>query len=109
MAAGALRRIGLGAAIGSLLALPLAVEVRVRRALNYAVDKNRLIRAINGRGVPAAGVLPPGMPGYTRRVGYPYDPAKAKRLLAEAGYPDGLKIPIIVPIPQAITPTIRIL
>src|SRR5205823_11231248 len=64
-------------------------DVRVRRAVNYAVDKERLIRDINGRGVPAAGVLPPGMPGYVRRPGYPYDPQKAKRLLAEAGYPDG--------------------
>jgi peptide/nickel transport system substrate-binding protein len=64
-------------------------DVRVRQAMNYAVDKERLARLINGRAVPAAGVLPPGMPGYVRRPGYPHDPARAKNLLRQAGYADG--------------------
>src|SRR5262249_53069108 len=54
-------------------------DPRVRQAMNYAVDKERLVRLVNGRAVPAAGVLPPGMPGYVRRDAYPHDAARAKR------------------------------
>jgi ABC-type transport system substrate-binding protein len=68
---------------------------RVRQALNYAVDKERIVKLINGRGVPARGVLPPLLPGYNPRLrGYPHDPEKARRLLAEAGYPDGFTVPL---------------
>jgi len=72
-------------------------DVRVRRAMNYAVDKTRLLRTINDRGVPATGVLPRQMPGFNAQLqGYAYDPDRAKRMLAEAGYPDGLKLPFWV-------------
>lgn len=65
-------------------------DVRVRRALNMAVDKERIVRIINNRAVPAVQILPPLMPGYDRTYrGYAYDPAGARRLLAEAGYPNG--------------------
>ncbi len=67
-------------------------NVLVRQAVNYAVDKKRIIRLMSGRGVPARGVLPPGMPGFNpHRTGYPYTPAKAKQLLREAGYPEGFE------------------
>lgn len=67
-------------------------DVRVRRAMNYAVDKERLLKLINGTGAEAKGVLPPLMPGYNPDLkGYPYNPAMAKRLLTEAGYPNGFK------------------
>ena len=67
-------------------------DVLVRQAVNYAVDKKRIIRLMSGRGVPARGVLPPGMPGFNpHRTGYPYTPAKAKQLLREAGYPEGFE------------------
>src|SRR5262249_17652914 len=68
---------------------------RVRQALNYAVDRERIVKIINGRGVAARGVLPPLLPGYNTRLrGYPHDPAMARRLLAEAGYPDGFTVPL---------------
>jgi len=65
-------------------------DVRVRRAVNMAIDKERIVQLLNGRGVPAVGMLPPLMPGYDPDAkGYDYDPEGAEALLAEAGYPDG--------------------
>ena len=65
-------------------------DVRVRQALNMAINKDRIIRIINGRATPASQVLPPLMPGYDESYkGYPYDVAKAKQLLADAGLKDG--------------------
>jgi len=61
-------------------------DLRVRQAFNYAVNKEKLLALLNGRGVVARGVLPPGLPGYTPDVkGYPYDPEKARQLLEAAG------------------------
>ncbi len=69
-------------------------DLRVRRALNHAVDVRTLLGTVMaGRGVLAAGALPPGILGYdSTRAPYGYDPAKAKQLLAEAGYPNGFSI-----------------
>lgn len=69
-------------------------DVRVRQALNYAVDKEAIIENIlNGLGTPLKGILPPMTLGRDESLQpYPYDPAKAKELLAEAGYPDGFTI-----------------
>ncbi len=65
-------------------------DLKVRQAVNMAINKDRIVRIINGRATPANQPLPPLMPGYdTSYKGYAYDPAKAKALLAEAGYPDG--------------------
>ena len=67
-------------------------DVRVRRALNMAIDKTRIVRIINNRAVPANQVLPPLMPGYDKAyAGYPFDRAQARKLLAEAGYPSGFR------------------
>ncbi len=66
-------------------------DVRVRQALNMAIDKDRIVRIINGRATPADQVLPPLMPGYDKAYkGYPHDVAKAKALMAEAGLKDGV-------------------
>lgn len=69
-------------------------DPRVRRALNHAVDVETILRTVMaGRGVHAAGSIPPGLDGYdSTRTPYRYDPAEARRLLAEAGYPDGFPI-----------------
>ena len=62
----------------------------VRQAVNMAINKERIIRIVNGRASIANQPLPPAMPGYdTSYKGYAFDPGKAKQLLAEAGYPDG--------------------
>jgi oligopeptide transport system substrate-binding protein len=72
--------------LGMNCQMPPFDDVRVRQAFNYAIDKNKLLALLNGRGVVARGVLPPSLPGYTPDVrGYPYDPAKARRLLEAAG------------------------
>jgi peptide/nickel transport system substrate-binding protein/oligopeptide transport system substrate-binding protein len=64
----------------------------VRQAVNMAINKERVVRIVNGRGVVANQPLPPAMPAYdTAFEGYPYDPDQAKQLLAEAGYPDGFE------------------
>jgi peptide/nickel transport system substrate-binding protein len=72
-------------------------DVRVRKAVNMAVNKDRIVRIINGRAVPANQPLPPTMPGYAEDYeGYPYDPEQAKALLAEAGLADGFSTEIYV-------------
>jgi oligopeptide transport system substrate-binding protein len=77
---------------------------RVRQAFNYAVDKEAIIREISRMGyLPATGALPPGILGYDPYLfglppyekGYSFDPAKAKELLTEAGYPDGAEFPMV--------------
>ncbi|MDX7950592.1 ABC transporter substrate-binding protein [Lichenihabitans sp. Uapishka_5] len=65
-------------------------DVRVRQALNMAINKDRIVRIINGRATPASQLLPPLMPGYDDAYkGYAYDVAGAKKLLADAGHADG--------------------
>ena len=72
-------------------------NVKVRQAVNMAINKDRIVRIINGRAVPATQPLPPSMPGYAKDYkGYPYDPEKAKALLAEAGLADGFETELFV-------------
>jgi len=70
-------------------------NAKVRQAVNMAINKDRIVRIINGRATPASQVLPPLMPGYDQSYkGYAYDPEKAKALLAEAGLKDGFSTQI---------------
>ncbi|MCC6942974.1 MAG: hypothetical protein IT335_00270 [Thermomicrobiales bacterium] len=71
----------------------------VRQAVNYAVDKEGLTRdVLQGSAVPATQPLPAASWSYNPDVkGYPYDPDKAKELLAAAGYADGFKTNMIIP------------
>ena len=65
-------------------------NVKVRQALNMAINKERIIQIVNGRAEVASQVLPPIMAGYDSNYkGYEYNPQKAKALLAEAGFPNG--------------------
>jgi peptide/nickel transport system substrate-binding protein/oligopeptide transport system substrate-binding protein len=70
-------------------------NLKVRQALNHAIDKQRIVQLLNGRATVANQILPPLMPGYDAAyTGYEYDPDKAKALLAEAGFPDGFETSI---------------
>jgi peptide/nickel transport system substrate-binding protein len=65
-------------------------DVRIRQALEYAVDRQGTATLINNVGYPATQYMYKGNPWYDDSwAGYTYDPAKAKALLAEAGYPNG--------------------
>ena len=77
------------------LSQPPFDDLRVRRAFALAVDSERYQKEVTkGLFVPATGgFLPPEMPGHSVGIGLPYDPAQARRLLAEAGYPDGHHFP----------------
>jgi peptide/nickel transport system substrate-binding protein len=66
-------------------------NVYVRQALNYAIDRKAIVRlAYQGNAVPGASFLPYQMQYFDSSLQpYPYDPAKAKQLLAKGGYPHG--------------------
>jgi len=76
-------------------------DIRVRRALTYAIDRQALIEAAqSGYGKPIGSHYVPSDPGYIDLTGvYPYDPTKAKALLAEAGVKPGTEITIMLPPP----------
>lgn len=66
---------------------------RVRQALNYAVNKEAIVKHILGGAARVADApIAPGVFGYHPIMTYEYNPEKAKALLAEAGYPDGFEV-----------------
>ena len=67
-------------------------NVKVRQAVSWAIDRDKLVKLQAGQAVALYQLYPPGMPGYQEGVKYyGYDPAKAKQLLGEAGFPNGFK------------------
>ncbi|HTF98739.1 MAG TPA: peptide ABC transporter substrate-binding protein [Cellvibrio sp.] len=69
-------------------------DVRVRKALAYAVDRETLVHSVTKGVQSATGALtPPNTLGYTSRAQMTFDPDLARQLLAEAGYPDGKNFP----------------
>jgi peptide/nickel transport system substrate-binding protein len=72
-------------------------DKRVRQALNYAIDRDALDKSLfQGLAVPMTSPLPEAQWGFDPSLkGYPYDPAKAKQMLADAGYPNGFKTELL--------------
>jgi ABC-type transport system substrate-binding protein len=70
---------------------------KIRQAINYGFDRRKMILYLrNSLGIPAeSGFVPAGLPSFDSAAvkGYYYDPAKSKKLLAEAGFPDGKGLP----------------
>jgi len=98
----ALHKDYLSAATNAILYLPLNTQQKpfnnrlVRLAVNEAIDRTQILRLVNGRGSVMTQVIAPHMPGYVPSLrGYRYDPAQARKLLAEAGYPHGLSVTMV--------------
>jgi len=74
-------------------------DKRVRQALNYAVNKDAIVKdVLKGTGATSRGPVLPGTWGADPALrAYPYDPERAKKLLAEAGYPNGFSTTLWVP------------
>ena len=80
--------------------IPPFNDPRVRLAFQMAVDKADVVElTLFGQGAPTISPIPPTHPFYAHDIAIPpADPAGARKLLAAAGYPDGVKVPIIVPV-----------
>lgn len=75
---------------------PPFTDPRVRRGLSLAIDRDGIAASVlRGAGTPARSFTPPDCAGYTSRATVPTDFAAARRLLAEAGFPDGRGLPPI--------------
>lgn len=83
--------------IGFNVQKPPFDDQKVRQAFNYAVDKDKLVEVVLKKmQLKAEGILPPGMAGYNENLrGYPYDPEKARQLIAESKYGDASDLPEI--------------
>lgn len=78
--------------IGFNVTKPPFNDRRVRQALNYAVNKEAIVKALlGGTGRVSDAPITPGVVGYAPIMTYPYDLERARALLREAGYPSGLK------------------
>jgi dipeptide transport system substrate-binding protein len=85
-------------------------DKRVRQALNLALDKKAILDAVyQGAGQPAKNLIPPTLWSYNNAiVDYPHDPEAAKKLLAEAGYPDGFETELwAMPVQRPYNPDAR--
>lgn len=78
--------------------VPALANVKVRQAINYAINRSAVNKVLNGNyGTPSAQIQGPGFVGYQASLNnyYPYDPTLAKKLLAEAGYPNGFSMTLL--------------
>jgi peptide/nickel transport system substrate-binding protein len=77
--------------------VPALKNVKVRQAINYALDRETILKTFyNGLGQVSTQTFNPASEAWDESLNtkYPYDPGKAKALLAEAGYPNGFDLPI---------------
>ena len=79
--------------------IPPFNDVRVRRAFHMAVDKRDVVELVLfGQGTPTLSPIPPTHPFFNKDIPFEKaDPAGARKLLAEAGYPQGVKVTLVVP------------
>ncbi len=68
-------------------------DVRVRQAFSLAIDRSELPRVLRGGQTPTTSWIPPGLLGYAPSLGLGFDPERARKLLAEAGFPGGKGFP----------------
>ena len=68
-------------------------DVRVRKAFTLAIDRSVFPKILHGGEQPATCWIPPGMLGHNTKIGLTYNPPEARRLLREAGYPNGKGFP----------------
>lgn len=81
---------------------PYLADVRVRRALNYAIDKETVLEVAYGGGVPVGSFMEAGSPWLPADiVPYPYDPERARALLQEVGVRQGWQLDLVLPQPYA--------
>ena len=76
-------------------------NLKVRKAFSYAIDRDKIISDVlntEAFGAGICGLTPPGISGYdiTDIIGYNYNPSKAQKLLAEAGFPNGKNFPHVM-------------
>lgn len=76
---------------------PFNGEYMLRRAVNYGIDRNQIVKDVFTDGYRSnKSIIPPEVKGYNRDMsGYIFDPAKAAQLLEQAGYPEGKGLPAI--------------
>ncbi|MBX3651347.1 MAG: ABC transporter substrate-binding protein [Burkholderiales bacterium] len=90
---------GVSGADGKALEKNPFMDLRVRRAMSMAIHREAIVsRVMEGLAVPAANIVSPGVFGHNPALkAAPYDPEGARRLLAEAGYPQGFRITLAGP------------
>lgn len=79
--------------IGYNVTKPPFTDARIRRALSMSIDRTVFPKILRRKELPAFNWVPPALQGYSKDSAIPYDPEEGKRLLAEAGYPDGKGFP----------------
>ena len=68
-------------------------DVRVRKAMGHAIDREEIVKILKDERIPTTSWVPQGMLAYNKDIGLKFDPEKAKKYLADAGFPGGKGFP----------------